>query len=59
MEQTSNETNTVRINKDILEKIRYVSKKKGQTIAGYISTNLSKQIEKDWKRFSYDKKDSI
>jgi len=59
MEQTTNETNTVRINKDILEKIRYVSKKKGQTIAGYISTNLSKQIEKDWKRFSYDKKDSI
>jgi len=59
MEQASNETNTVRINKDILEKIRYVSKKKGQTIAGYISTNLSKQIEKDWKRFSYDKKDSI
>ena len=59
MEQITNETNTVRISKDILEKIRYVSKKKGQTIAGYISTNLSKQIEKDWKKFNYDKKDNI
>jgi hypothetical protein len=59
MEQTTNETDTVRISKDILDKIRYVSKQKGQTISGYISVNLSKQIEKDWKKFNYDKKDSI
>jgi len=53
------ETDTVRISKDILDKIRYVSKQKGQTISGYISVNLSKQIEKDWKKLNYDKKDSI
>jgi predicted DNA-binding protein len=59
MLKETNETDTVRISKDILDKIRYVSKQKGQTISGYISVNLSKQIEKDWKKFNYDKKDSI
>lgn len=59
MLKETNESETVRISKEVLEKIRYVSKKKGQTISGYISTNLSKQIEKDWKKFNYDKKDSI
>lgn len=59
MLKETNESETVRISKEVLEKIRYVSRKKGQTISGYISTNLSKQIEKDWKKFNYDKKDSI
>ena len=59
MQIEKNETETVRINKEILDKIRYVSRQKGQTNAGYISTNLSKQIDKDWKKFNYDKKDSI
>jgi hypothetical protein len=55
-------TNTVRIDKDILDKIRYIAKTKGQTILGYINVNLKKQVDKDWARFQNkidDKKDSI
>jgi hypothetical protein len=45
-------TDLVRIDKDLLDKIRYVSKQKGQTIMGYINTNLSKQVDKDWNKFA-------
>lgn len=55
-------TNTVRIDKDILDKIRYIAKTKGQTILGYINVNLKKQVDRDWAKFQNnidDKKDSI
>ena len=55
-------TDNVRISKDLLDKIRFISKSKGQTIAGYINTNLSKQIDKDWNKFKKidnEKKSSI
>jgi len=55
-------TNTVRIDKDILDKIRYIAKTKGQTILGYINVNLKKQVDRDWTKFQNnidDKKDSI
>ena len=44
-------TNSVRIDKDILDKIRIVAKSKGQTILGYINVNLSKQVNRDWSKF--------
>lgn len=55
-------TDNVRISKDLLDKIRFISKNRGQTIAGYINTNLSKQIDKDWikfKKIDNEKKSSI
>ena len=53
-------TDLVRIDKELLEKIRYVSKQKGQTIMGYINTNLVKQVDRDWNKFcNNEKKDSI
>jgi len=45
-------TESVRISKDLLEKIKYISKSKGQTIAGYINVNISKQVDRDWAKFS-------
>jgi len=45
-------TESVRINKELLEKIKYISKSKGQTITGYINFNISKQVDKDWVKFS-------
>lgn len=41
-------TDSVRIDKEIVEKIRKIARKKGQTIAGYINVHLSKQVERDW-----------
>lgn len=41
-------TDSVRIDKDLVEKIRQIAKKKGQTIAGYINTHLLKPVERDW-----------
>ena len=55
-------TNSVRIDKDILDKIRVVAKSKGQTILGYININLSKQVNKDWLKFEnklHEKKNNI
>ena len=45
-------TESVRISKDLLEKIKHISKSKGQTIVGYINVNISKQVDKDWSKFS-------
>jgi hypothetical protein len=47
MTQTTT-TDSVRIDKEILDKIRYIAKSKGQTISGYINISLGKQVERDW-----------
>lgn len=41
-------TNSIRIDKDLLEKIRIISKDKGQTISGYINVNLFKVVDRQW-----------
>lgn len=44
-------TDSVRIDKESVEKIRQISKSRGQTIAGYINTHLLKPVERDWVKF--------
>ena len=48
--QLTTTTESVRIDKDLLAKIRSISKKRGQTIAGYINVNLEKIVERDWNK---------
>jgi len=48
-------TEAVRIEKELLSKIRYISKKNGQTISGYVNTSLRKLVEKDWNKFDKEK----
>lgn len=43
-------TNSVRIDKDILDKIRVISASRGQTISGFINVNLSKIVERQWQK---------
>jgi hypothetical protein len=45
-------TDSVRIDKGLAEKIRQIAKLKGQTIAGYINVNLSRQVERDWAKYN-------
>ena len=45
-------TNSVRIDTDLLEKIRKISKKNGQTIIGYISVALYQKVNRDWERIN-------
>jgi hypothetical protein len=45
-------TDSVRIDKFLVEKIRQIAKLKGQTIAGYINVNLSRQVERDWAKYN-------
>lgn len=45
-------TELVRIDKELLDKIRYIAKQKGQTISGYVNFNIKKTIEKDWSKFT-------
>jgi hypothetical protein len=61
IQNTTNVTDSVRISKDIFEKIKIISKLKGQTISGYVNVNLSKQVDKDWFKFQnkHEKKNSI
>ena len=54
MQQQS--TELLRIEKTLLDKIRYISKQKGQTIMGYVNTNLIKQVNKDWNKFTENDK---
>lgn len=48
LQSTTQDTRSLRIDSSLLERIRIISKSKGQTISGYISVILKKQIEKDW-----------
>jgi predicted DNA-binding protein len=51
MEAQLTTTESVRIDKELLAKIRHISKKRGQTIAGYINVNLDKIVQRDWQKF--------
>jgi predicted DNA-binding protein len=44
-------TYSVRIDAELVEKIKSIAKSKGQTISGYINVNLSKPVERDWQKF--------
>jgi len=46
-----NTTESVRINKDTLDKIKSIARSKGYTISGYINVHLQKQVERDWQKF--------
>ena len=56
-------TDSIRIDKDLLDKIRSIAKSKGQTISGYINLNLSKIVDRQWVKINNDiekpKKSSI
>lgn len=55
-------TDSIRIDKDLLDKIRYLSKSRGQTISGFVNVNLSKVVDRLWHKFeskSDAKKSSI
>lgn len=45
-------TELIRIDKELLDKIRYIAKQKGQTISGYVNFNIKKTVEKDWAKYS-------
>jgi antitoxin component of RelBE/YafQ-DinJ toxin-antitoxin module len=51
---------SVRIDKDLLDKIRMISKQRGQTISGFINISLAKIVERHWHKFqTNDKKNHI
>jgi hypothetical protein len=41
-------TESVKIDRELLNKIKIIAKAKGQTISGYININLQKPVEKHW-----------
>jgi len=41
-------TESVRIDKELLERIKIIAKGKGQTISGYININLQKPVDRHW-----------
>jgi len=45
-------TESFRIKKDILNNVKFIIQKTGQTTKGYISIVLQKQIEKDLKKYN-------
>lgn len=53
-------TESVRIDKELLERIKVIAKSKGQTISGYINVNLYKTVDRHWLKTlnSNDKKSS-
>ena len=46
-----NTTESFRVEKDILDNVKLITSKTGQTSKGYISVILRKQIEKDLKKY--------
>jgi hypothetical protein len=51
-------TESFRIEKEILENIKLIIQKTGQTTKGYISVVLQKQIEKDLKKHNVKESNS-
>jgi len=41
-------TESVRIDKELLDRIKIIAKSRGQTISGYININLQKPVERHW-----------
>lgn len=59
-QQPNTNSESVRIDKDLLDKIRLISKVRGQTITGFINVNLAKIVDRHWNKFSSnDKKNDI
>lgn len=59
-QQTNTTSESVRIDKDLVEKIRLISKSRGQTITGFININLAKIVDRHWHKFqSNDKKNDL
>ena len=52
-------TDSVRIDKVLLDKIRIIAKQKGQTISGYINVNLGKLVDRQWQKHGSVQKDKI
>lgn len=54
-------TESVRIDKELLERIKVIAKYKGQTISGYINVNLFKVVDRHWQKTinQIDKKSNI
>jgi hypothetical protein len=46
-----NTTESFRVEKDILDNVKLITSKTGQTSKGYISVILRKQIDKDLKKY--------
>jgi predicted transcriptional regulator len=45
-------TDSVRIDRELLDKIRIIAKTKGQTISGFINVNLNKVVDRQWQKHS-------
>ena len=45
-------TDSVRIDKELMERIRIIAKQNGQTLSGYINFNLSKVVDRHWVKIS-------
>lgn len=52
-------TDSVRIDKVLLDKIRIIAKQKGQTISGFINVNLNKLVDRQWQKHGPVQKDKI
>jgi antitoxin component of RelBE/YafQ-DinJ toxin-antitoxin module len=53
MEQ--NTTDSIRINKELLDKIRTIAKSRGQTISGFVNINLNKVVDRAWHKIEIKK----
>jgi prophage antirepressor-like protein len=49
---TQNNTESIRIDKSVLESIKKIISTTGQTVKGYVEVNLKKQVEKDLSKIS-------
>jgi predicted transcriptional regulator len=53
-QQTTNTTESIRIDKDLLDKIKIIAKSKGQTISGYINVNLYKIVDRQFTKVTLE-----
>lgn len=53
------QTDSVRIDKELLDKVRVLAKAKGQTLSGYINVNLSKTVNRDWLKTNNAEKNKV
>ena len=50
MKQHDN-TDSIRVDKAMLAKIKVIARAKGQTIQGYFYSNLINKVEKEWMKY--------
>lgn len=48
MKQTTTQKESIRIDKELLDRIKVISKNKGQTISGYINVHLYNVVDRHW-----------